>query len=52
MKISALCVMPAFKGRIFLNAGSEPYLSLRVKTGEDPLSLAGAVVKGMKETGN
>ena len=51
MKISALCVMPSFKGRIFLNAGSEPYLSLRVKPGEDPLMLASSVVKGLQDTG-
>ena len=52
MKISALCVMPAFKGRIFLNAGSEPYLSLRVRKDEDPLTLGAEVVKGMREAGN
>ena len=37
--ISTLCAMPEYKGRILLNAGSEPYLTLRLK-GEDALSAA------------
>jgi len=52
MKISALCVMPEFKGRIFLNAGSDPYLSVRPKPREDKIALAQAVVKGLIESGN
>jgi len=48
MKISALCVMPEFKGRIFLNAGKTPYLSLRVKSGEDKIDLAAKVVDNLK----
>ncbi|MBO4406354.1 MAG: transcription-repair coupling factor, partial [Clostridia bacterium] len=44
MKISVLCVTPSFKGRVFLNAGSAPYVSVRAKSGEDPLTLADQVV--------
>ncbi len=51
MKISALCVMPAFKGRVFLNAGSTPYVSIRAKEGEDKVKLASAVVAGLDQSG-
>lgn len=49
MKISALCVMPVFKGRVFLNAGSAPYVSIRAKDGENKIELASSVVAGLRE---
>ena len=40
--LAALCALPAFKGRIFLNAGEKPYISLRLRSGEKPLDAARA----------
>lgn len=38
--ISTLCAKPSYKGRILLNAGQEPYLTLRLSKNTDVLSVA------------
>ena len=38
--IAALCAKPEYKGRILLNAGQEPYLTLRLKQGQAALDAA------------
>ena len=43
-RLSILCGDPDYKGRLLLNAGSEPYISLRLKPGETPLAMARALV--------
>lgn len=43
-RLSALCGDPAYKGRLLLNAGSQPYLSLRLNPGETPLAMAQTLV--------
>ena len=43
-RLSALCAEPAYKGRLLLNAGSSPYLSLRLGRGETPLGMAQKLV--------
>lgn len=43
-KLSAIYAEPLFQGRILLNAGSTPYLSLRLEKGETPLQLADTLV--------
>lgn len=44
-RMSALCAEPEFKGRLLLNAGQQPYLSLRLNAGETPLIMAQKLVK-------
>ncbi|MDO4270416.1 MAG: transcription-repair coupling factor [Eubacteriales bacterium] len=39
-RLSALCADEAYRGRLLLNAGSTPYLSLRLNRGEEPLAMA------------
>ena len=43
-RLSILCGDPDYKGRLLLNAGSEPYISLRLKPGETPLAMARTLV--------
>ena len=43
-RVSALCAVPKYKGRLLLNAGEKPYISLRLKAGEQALRLASQVV--------
>ncbi len=43
--ISDLCSKKEYKGRILLNAGQEPYLTLKLKNGEDVLGTANKFVK-------
>ena len=43
-RLSALCGDSEFKGRLLLNAGSTPYLSLRLNTKERPLEMAQELV--------
>ncbi len=38
--VSALCADESLKGRILFSAGSEPTLTLRLRSGDDPLRLA------------
>ena len=44
VRLSALCGDDAFRGRLLLNAGSTPYLSLRLNKGEKPLEMAETLV--------
>ena len=45
VRLSALCGDEAFRGRLLLNAGSTPYLSLRLNKGETPLDMAETLVE-------
>ncbi|MBQ5777532.1 MAG: transcription-repair coupling factor, partial [Oscillospiraceae bacterium] len=47
--ISKLCARAEYKGKILLNAGQEPYLMLRLKSGDDPLESANNFVSAYKE---
>ncbi len=38
-RVSALCAQDKYKGRLLFSAGEKPYLSLRLKKGEDVLRL-------------
>ncbi len=49
-RISALCGDKDFKGRLLLNAGKEPYVSLRLEPGEAPVEMAGELVRKYAET--
>lgn len=42
--MAALCGMQKYKGRLLLNAGEEPYLSLRLNPKERPLAMAQELV--------
>ena len=42
--VSALCASSKYKGRLLFAAGDKPYLSLRLRKGEDPLKAARQVV--------
>ena len=44
MRLSALCGNAAFKGRLLLNAGSSPYLSLRLEKTEKAMDMARLLV--------
>ena len=44
MKMSYLCGDDEFKGRLLLNAGSNPYLSIRINQKETPLELSTKVI--------
>jgi transcription-repair coupling factor (superfamily II helicase) len=44
-RLSILCGDTDYKGRLLLNAGSQPYVSLRLKYGETPLSMARTLVE-------
>ncbi|MDD5939138.1 MAG: transcription-repair coupling factor [Clostridiales bacterium] len=39
-RVSALCALPRYKGRLLFSAGEKPALTLRLKNGEDPLKTA------------
>lgn len=43
--LSILCGDKEFRGRLLLNAGSKPYVSLRMNPGEQPLMLARKLVE-------
>ena len=49
-RLSVLCGDKAFSGRLLLNAGSQPYLSLRLKPGETPLAMAQTLVPKYAQT--
>ena len=49
-KVSALCARPQYKGRLLFSAGEKPYLSLRIKKGEDVLKLAQNLVEEYSKT--
>ena len=42
--IAAVCGLEKYKGRLLFSAGEKPYLSLRLKKGEDVLKLTGIVL--------
>ena len=44
-RLSVLCGDKDYKGRLLLNAGSKPYISLRMNKGEVPLGLARSLVE-------
>ena len=44
VRLSALCGDAAFKGRLLLNAGSSPYLSLRLEKTEKAMDMARLLV--------
>lgn len=50
-RMAALCGAPPFKGRLLLNAGEQPYLSLRMKPKERPMQLAQDLVQIYTQTG-
>lgn len=43
-RLSMLCGDAAYRGRLLLNAGSKPYVSLRLNAGEAPLPMAAKLV--------
>ncbi len=43
-KISALCAVHAYKGRIMMNAGEKPYISLKLRSDENPLTVSKNIV--------
>ena len=49
-RLAALCGMPEMKGRLMLNAGSSPYVSLRLRNGENALAMAGKLVEYYAKT--
>ena len=50
-RMAALCGSRQFKGRLLLNAGEQPYLSLRMKPKERPMQLARELVQIYAQTG-
>lgn len=49
--ISKICSRPEYKGKILLNAGQEPYLTLKLKGNDNPLESAENFVKAYAEAG-
>ncbi|WNX84646.1 transcription-repair coupling factor [Agathobaculum sp. NTUH-O15-33] len=49
-RLSALCGDKTYRGRLLLNAGSTPYVSLRLEKGEVPIEMAGELVERYAET--
>lgn len=49
-RISELCGGEKYKGRVLFSAGSMPYLSLRLKKGEDPLRWGSKLVEDYAKT--
>lgn len=50
-RLSALCAKQQFKGRLMLNAGDPPYVSLRMQPREKGMQLACDLVAAYEETG-
>lgn len=44
-RVAQLCGLNEYKGRILFSAGSEPYLSLKLTSGEDIISIADRLIK-------
>ncbi len=42
--IGRLCALPSLKGRVLLNAGERPYVSVRLRAADKPLELAQAMI--------
>ena len=49
-RLSVLCGDSAFKGRLLLNAGSTPYLSLRLNRDETAMAMAQTLVEKYADT--
>ena len=43
-RLSALCGTPDYRGRLLLNVGAQPYVSLRLNKGETALGMAKTLV--------
>ena len=50
-RVSALCGMPKYRGRLLFSAGERPYLALRLKKGEDALKFGRKLVEDYAATG-
>ena len=50
-RVSALCALEHYKGRLLFSAGEKPYLALRLKKGEDPLKWGRKVMEDYGKTG-
>ena len=46
--ISRLCAVPELKGRVLLNAGEKPYVSVRLRTGDKPIPLVRTMISAYK----
>ena len=44
-RISALAGAQVYRGRLLFSAGDKPYLSLKIKKGEDPVKLASKLIQ-------
>lgn len=44
IRVARLCGLPEYKGRVLFSAGSEPYISLKLVSGEDVLTAAQKMV--------
>ena len=44
-RVSAIAGRPAYRGRLLFSAGDKPYLSLKVKKGEDPVKLSSKLIE-------
>ena len=49
-RLSKMCKLEQLKGRLLLNAGNEPYISLRLNKGETPLKMAETLVKSYEQS--
>ena len=50
-RVSALCALDKYRGRLLFSAGEKPYLALRLKKGEDPLKLGRTLIEDYGRTG-
>ena len=50
-RVSALCALDKYRGRLLFSAGEKPYLALRLKKGEDPLKLGRTLIEDYGGTG-
>lgn len=51
-RLAALCASKQFKGRLMLNAGNPPYISLRIQPKDKILDLASSLVAAYTDTQN
>ena len=50
-RVSALCALEHYRGRLLFSAGEKPYLALRLKKGEDSLKWGRKVMEDYGKTG-
>ncbi len=50
-QVSALCGSEAYRGRLLFSAGEKPYLSLRLRRGEDVLRLSQSLIRDFAAAG-